>query len=220
VYGVSRLTLTAHPREASVMRSRRGPSMIKHVIKLFLAVAVVAGVTFQAHSAHAAVDAFLVFADTLGGQAVCKGASTDVAHPGAIQVASFDFGVENTLNIGSASSGAGAGKAKFTSFTFNHTLDIASSCISTYLAQGKTLTASLYLRKAGGNATGPDFLVVQFKTVMFSTQHLTSATDVPTEAVTFQFGSESFKYYAQTASGQLGTANTFTWDVVRNVNSF
>jgi type VI secretion system secreted protein Hcp len=194
--------------------------MIKHVIKLVLAAAVVAGFTLQARSAHAAVDAFLVFSDTVGGTPVCKGASTDVAHPGAIQVASFDFGIENALNIGSASSGAGAGKAKFTSFTFNHTLDIASSCISTYLAQGKPLTASLYLRKAAGSGTAPDFLVVQFKTVVFASQHLTSSTDAPAEAVTFQFGSESFKYYAQTPSGQLGAPNTFTWDVVRNINSF
>jgi type VI secretion system secreted protein Hcp len=192
--------------------------MIKHFIKLVLAVAVVAGFTFQARSAHAAADAFLVFADTTGA-AVCKGGSTDAAHPGSIQLASFDFGIENTLNIGSATGGAGAGKAKFTSFTFSHNLDVASSCISSYLAQGRTLAATLYVRKAGG-AGAQDFLVVQFKTVAFATQHLTSASDVPSEAVTFQFGSESFKYYAQNPNGTLGAPSAFTWDAVRNMNAF
>jgi type VI secretion system Hcp family effector len=73
--------------------------------------------TLAAGQAFAAIDAYL----TLDG---IKGESTDKDHLGWIE--DFSFDVEQTLNIGSQSSGAGAGKVTFNPFSITRKIDSAS----------------------------------------------------------------------------------------------
>src|SRR5688500_5626357 len=64
---------------------------------------------------NGALDIFLKF-ETGGSSGVeVKGDSMDKTYKGSIEVDSFNFGIENTVSIGSPSGGAGSGKAVFRS---------------------------------------------------------------------------------------------------------
>src|SRR5258708_2833712 len=68
----------------------------------------------------------------------------------AIEISEFGFGGENTLSIGSATSGAGAGKATFKEFTVKKLVDTASPSLLVMLATGSHyVTVQLCLRKSG-----------------------------------------------------------------------
>jgi type VI secretion system Hcp family effector len=192
--------------------------MLKVFIKLVLAAALVAGLTLQSRSAHAAVSAYLSFTD-YNGKAVCAGESTQTAHPGAIELSDFSFSLAQTLNIGSQSSGAGAGKVTFNPFSFTKKFDAASPCFAQYLSSGQALaSATLYLRKAaGGTASGQDYLVVTFKLVAFKTQNWTHDDSAGAgEVVTFEYGAYQIKYYPQRTDGSLGQPVTSSWNRVQN----
>ena len=67
-----------------------------------------------------AFDAFLKFEPAAGSSETITGESQDshfAGKDGWFEVKEFSFGIENTLNISSASGGAGAGKADFKEFT-------------------------------------------------------------------------------------------------------
>src|SRR5271154_414899 len=65
---------------------------------------------------HAAVDAYIKL-DGIVGESTFKG------EEGTIKVDSFQWGIGTVANIGSASTGAGAGKVKFSSLNFTKRLD-------------------------------------------------------------------------------------------------
>ncbi len=193
--------------------------MLKVLIKLVLTAAIVAGVAFQARTAHAAVNAYLSFTDNQTKAAVCAGESLSPAHPKTIELSDFTFGFSQTLNLGSQSGGAGAGKATFSTFAFTKKLDAASTCIAGYLMQGRTLGATLYLSKAaGGPGASPDFLVVTFKLAAFKSQTWSrDETAGALEKVEFEFGAEQIKYFSQRSDGSLNTPpSTETWNRLNN----
>ena len=97
------------------------------------------------------------------------GESTDLAHKNAFEIKDFSFGIENKTTVGSASSGAGAGKIKFNEFTIKKTTDKASPLFFKNCAAGAHYkTVVLSLRKAGGDpqSSGKDFLKVTFSDVL------------------------------------------------------
>ena len=144
------------------------------------------------------------------------------------EVEDYSFDIEQTLNIGSQSSGAGAGKVTFNPFSITRKIDKASpifyemACSGTAFAQ-----VSLALRKSvGAGASGSDvsgmiFLRFDFKLVAVKTISWAHDDESPKETVTFEYGGLQVRYNQQDPSGAMtgGQAAIFTggWNRVKNI---
>jgi type VI secretion system secreted protein Hcp len=173
------------------------------------------------------IEVFLVFEPDPSKQALPKGES-QVALPsgpkgepttidGAIEVGSFDFGMENSPNIGSASAGAGAGKAKFHDFTIKKAVDAASPLLFEAAATGGHYNiVRLVLRRSGGKLP---YLVFTFKLVGVKSVDWSgrSGGDRPEEQVVFEYGSVAITYRKQNlVDGSLGQPTFQSWSRISN----
>jgi len=137
------------------------------------------------------------------------------------EIKDFTFGVENPTTIGSATGGAGAGKAQFSEFTITKTTDSASPAFFKNAVTGKHITqVTLEMRKAGGDpkSSGKPFLTYTFGTVFTTKVSWKHSDDGPTEDITFVYGQLSVKYTPQNNDGTLGVPIVNCWDVVTNTN--
>src|SRR5579863_4851988 len=76
---------------------------------------------------------------------------TDIAQGSVFEIDDFSFDIEQVLNIGSQSSGAGAGKVTFNPFQITRKTDRASPRLFTMCCTGEHFQqVSLYLRRSGG----------------------------------------------------------------------
>lgn len=174
-----------------------------------------------------AYDAFLVFT-TASGQPPLQGETQDEQFraKNAVEIRSFSFGIHNTISIGSATGGAGAGKAQFMELTISKAVDRVSPNLLQYVGSGNHFTQmDLYLRKAGGGGaskSGAVFLQYSFKLVSVSNVEWSGGTGDETvkEDVTFLYGALQVKYTSQKASGQQGSTYTGTWNQVKNDSNF
>jgi type VI secretion system secreted protein Hcp len=126
----------------------------------------------------AAVDAFLQI-DGI------KGESQDDKHKGWIEISSFSWGVTNASSIGSATSGAGAGKASMQEIHITKNTDKASPLLMQACANGKHYAqVTLQMRKAGGDT----YMTYVLTDVLISSfQASGGGGDNPTESVTLRF---------------------------------
>jgi type VI secretion system secreted protein Hcp len=178
-----------------------------------------------------AVDAFLQF-KTPGDNAVALTGETKdkimkAAPPQApFEIASWSFGVNNPLSMGSASGGAGAGKVNFDSFTITKQIDQASPFLfHTCCAGGHYKELVLWLRRAGGSSAGQSgvvYLKFNFKLVMIENIEWSHGDPAPTENIKFAYGALSIVYYPQTSGGKTDSSNkkNAMWDRVLNANVF
>jgi type VI secretion system secreted protein Hcp len=158
-----------------------------------------------------AFDSFIRF--TGGTATTIKGETTDSVYSGCFEISEFSFGAENTLNITSANTGAGAGKATFKEFKVKKQTDLASPLLLQTLGLGDHYNlVQLYIRKSGGGAgqgvSGKAYLVFAFGMVAVKSIDWSGSTgdDVPTEEVVFEFGEIFIGYYQQTAQGGLSAS--------------
>ena len=103
---------------------------------------------------------------------------TDIQAGNIFEIDDFSFDIEQVLNIGSQSSGAGAGKVTFNPFSITRKTDRASPTLFTMCCAGQHFKqVSLYLRRAGGGGpnlkasqgsvtSGTTFLVKDFQTAL------------------------------------------------------
>jgi type VI secretion system secreted protein Hcp len=130
-----------------------------------------------------AVDAFITFESVITG-----------LKPEAFEIRDFSFGVESPTTIGSATSGAGAGKVKFNEFTIKKTTDKSSPAFFKNCCAGvhyKSVTISM--RRAGETA-GREFLRFKFDTVFTTKIDWSGPGDEgPEESVTFVYGKLGIK---------------------------
>src|SRR5690242_11081014 len=103
-----------------------------------------------------AVDAFLQFTKKGDGSVDLEGETKDetigkdLPGPKPFQIEDWNFGVSQTLNIGSASGGAGAGKANFEPFHVKKNIDIATPFLfKTCCVGGHYQDVILAVRRAG-----------------------------------------------------------------------
>jgi type VI secretion system secreted protein Hcp len=162
----------------------------------------------------AAVDMFLKL-DGIDGE------STDEQHIKWIEIETFNWAVSNPTTIGSATSGAGAGKAVPGDFVVVMPFSSASPQIFKKCVTGDHYqTAALSMRKAGGDqrAAGQEFLKYNFGTV-FTTkiEWGGSGDEGPEESITFVYGSLQVQYYPQKPDGSLGDLVVSGFDFIKNV---
>ncbi|HSG71245.1 MAG TPA: type VI secretion system tube protein Hcp [Planctomycetaceae bacterium] len=170
-----------------------------------------------------AIDAFLIFETGTGVAAhAAPGETQDSAYKEhkAIEISSFEFGGENTLNIGSKSGGAGAGKATLKQFKFRKNLDSASTGLfQTMVEGGHYETVRLELRKSGAASgkMGDPYAKVHMKMAFVTDiEYSMSGDDVPEESVSLAIGSITIQYRAQNKSGALGPVAEAKWSQVLN----
>ena len=147
-----------------------------------------------------------------------KGESQDSAHKDQIDLDSFSWGETNSTTIGSATSGAGAGKVKFDTFVFTTRVSQASPTLALMCANGTHApTAVLVARKAGGKQE--EYYKVTFKTVFITSYKSIGAGGdevIPRDEVTCVFGEYEIDYKPQAGDGKLGAAIKTGWNQIMN----
>ena len=148
------------------------------------------------------------------------------AKPGKIfEVEDYSFDIEQTLNIGSQSSGAGAGKVTFNPFSITRKIDIASPLLFDMACSGTAFKqVILALRKSvGAGASGADsmvsgfiFLRFDFKLVAIKTISWSHDDESPKETVTFEYGGLQIRYCQQNPDGTLNPVKIGGWSRVQN----
>jgi|SRR5580658_3199736 type VI secretion system secreted protein Hcp len=142
------------------------------------------------------------------------------------EIEDYSFDIEQVLNIGSQSSGAGAGKVTFNPFSITRAIDTASSVLFDMACAGTAFeTVYLGLRKSvGAGATGATsmvsgfiFLRFDFKLVAVKTISWAHDDERPKETVTFEYGGLQIRYTQQNPDGTLNAVKIGGWNRVRNV---
>ena len=163
-----------------------------------------------------------------------KPLGTDIKEDHVFEIDDFNFDIEQVLNIGSQSSGAGAGKVTFNPFTVTRKTDRASPKLFTMCCAGQHFkVVSLYLRRAGAGGTSLtasegtissggtflrfDFALVAIKSISWSGS---DGDEAPKEEVAFEYGALQVRYSQQDEKGMLMAAIPGTWNRVYNNNSF
>jgi type VI secretion system secreted protein Hcp len=143
------------------------------------------------------------------------------AGPGNIfEVEDYSFDIEQVLNIGSQSKGAGAGKVTFNPFSITRPIDKSSPIIYKMACSGTPFKeVGLGLRKgAGGDASGVFFLSFTFKLVAVKTIAWSHDETSPKETITFEYGGLLVKYGIQNPNGSINPVFNGGWNRVTNRN--
>ncbi|KAM0748875.1 hypothetical protein T439DRAFT_358028 [Meredithblackwellia eburnea MCA 4105] len=140
--------------------------------------------------------------------------------PNPIEITDYSLSIEQTLNIGSTTGGAGAGKVTFNPFTISKSVDSNTPTFFKMAAQGTTFqNLVLSVFKSSGNAAAT-FPVFQFKftLVAVQTQSFAYAETTPSETLTFAYGGLAEVFTPTTSAGTAGTIAGAGWNRVKNVS--
>ena len=139
---------------------------------------------------------------------------------GLFEIEDFSFDIEQTLNIGSQSTGAGAGKVTFNPFSITRKIDRCSPIFYENACSGTPFQqVTLGLRKAsGGKAAGQIYLVFNFKLVAVKTVSWSYDDESPKETVTFEYGGLQVFYNMQKPDGSMDGNYKGGWNRVKNVS--
>lgn len=140
---------------------------------------------------------------------------------GLFEVEDYSFDIEQVLNIGSQSSGAGAGKVTFNPFSITRKIDCASPGFFQMACSGTPFhTVALGLRKsAGGTASGLVFLMFTFRLVAVKTISWAHDDESPKETVTFEYGGLNIMYTQQKPDGSPIQPDPGGWNRVKNISA-
>jgi type VI protein secretion system component Hcp len=137
------------------------------------------------------------------------------------EIEDYSFDVEQTLNIGSQSTGAGAGKIVFNPFSITRKIDKSSTNFFQMACSGTAFKlVTLALRKSSGGLTaGQVFLRFDFKLVAVKTISWAHDDESPKETVTFEYGGLCISYNQQDQSGNMSNFPVLEagWNRVKNI---
>jgi type VI secretion system Hcp family effector len=139
---------------------------------------------------------------------------------GLFEVEDYSFDIEQTLNIGSQSTGAGAGRITFNPFSITRKIDKSSNVFFQNACSGKSFKqVGLGLRKSsGGDTAGTFFLAFTFKLVAVKTVSWAHDDESPKETVTLEYGGLMISYAQQKPDGTFQPASTKGWNKVKNIS--
>ena len=134
------------------------------------------------------------------------------------EVEDYSFDIEQVLNIGSQSSGAGAGKVTFNPFSITRKIDKSSPILFEAACSGTPFQqVALALRKsAGAGVSGTVFLRFDFKLVAVKTISWSHDDESPKETTTFEYGGMLIRYCQQKPDGSYYAAVPGGWNRVKN----
>jgi type VI secretion system secreted protein Hcp len=135
-----------------------------------------------------------------------------------IEVTAFSFDAVQTLNIGSQSSGAGAGKVTFNPFSFTRRPDEHSADLWARLCSGTAFQKVTATATKTGPANPVIFTftmgLVAIKTISLSGAESDNSL---VETVTVEYGQAAYSAATQNADGTIGTPVGAGWNRVANV---
>ncbi len=148
-----------------------------------------------------------------------KPTKTDSTAKGLFEVEDFNFDIEQTLNIGSQATGAGAGKVTFNPFSITRKIDRFSPRLFEMACSGTPFQkVALAARKsAGGDTSGIVYLIFLFKLVAVKTISWQYDDESPKETVTFEYGGLQVHYGQQNPDGGIKKTIPSGWNRVKNV---
>jgi type VI secretion system secreted protein Hcp len=159
-----------------------------------------------------AFDAFITFEVAKGSPV--KGEVTTKGFEGAIEVTSFEWSVSQNTTL--SGHGPSAGKIKLNAFKIGKRPDSSTPKLFQYACAGQHFdNAVIHLRKSGGTQSLV-YQKIEFETVFITNmeQVATEASDeVPTESISFVFGTIRITYTPQKADGTGGGAIIGGWNV-------
>lgn len=149
------------------------------------------------------------------------GTGASIAANTLLAVLDYSLDVEQTVNIGSASSGAGAGKIKFNALQISKKIDILSPSLFQLCASGRPFAKLdlLFVRSTGSETPNPLlYLQFTFKLAAVAAISYSSGDESVNEHVTFEYGDFQIRYEKQIADGTLsGPPAVAGWNIIRNV---
>jgi type VI protein secretion system component Hcp len=135
------------------------------------------------------------------------------------ELVSYSFDIEQTLNIGSQSAGAGAGKVTFKPLTIIKSVDVNSATLFSMCCSGTPFKyVDIVLVESGKKPVpfaGYGFGLAAIRTI---SRDGTSGDEAGTETVVFEFGQLSVGYARQLNTGALDPFHYVTWDRVKNMS--
>jgi type VI secretion system Hcp family effector len=154
-------------------------------------------------------------------------ASGQTKFQGTVEVKSFTWGVENTSTPGSATGGAGAGKAKFQDAVISKEVDAkVSPVLFQLLTQGEHLDGvTIEFRKSGGapgpaGPTGEAWITLKLSMVFVTQleQSVSTGDQSPTEVVHLSYGAANMLINGQDSQGKVTSGTSVTWNQITNSN--
>jgi len=145
------------------------------------------------------------------------GESTDDKYKGYVEVASFSFGATHMQTLGSATTGAGSGKASLGELQISKVVDKSSAVLFQKCCTGEHFPKGKFVvRKAGG--TQMEYLVLTMETVFVTQCHMSSATgeENANESVSLAIGKLGVDYSPQKPDGTPGASFHGGWDQLSN----
>ncbi len=130
------------------------------------------------------------------------------------EVENYSFEIDQALNIGSQSSGAGAGKVTFNPFSIMRKTDKASPILFQMASSGTPFQEiALALRRV---PNGQIFLVFNFKLVAIRSIAWTDNNESPKETIAFEYGGLQIFYGQQKPNGEMMKTVAGGWNRVSN----
>ena len=144
------------------------------------------------------------------------GDSTVKGFEGWFTVDGFDLGVQNSSSIGSATGGAGAGKAQFSPLTVDiHSLAGLAPLLSDVTSGHHPASVELVGVETIKNQSIKAY-DVKLSDVLVSSFNEDPGTNGVETALTFDFAKISLTDQPVTKTGTVGTPQTASWDVLQN----
>jgi type VI secretion system secreted protein Hcp len=137
------------------------------------------------------------------------------------EIEDYSFDIEQTLGIGSQSTGVGTGRCQFNPFSITRKIDRASPHFFRMACAGKSFCrVGLGLRKAAGtDSAGVMYLAFTFSLVGVKTVSWAHDDEAPKETVTFEYGAVAVQYAMQQPGGKLDKVIAGGWNRVRNIRA-
>ena len=153
---------------------------------------------------------YLKFTNYGTAPATIKGSVTANGYQGAVQATSLTWSSEQVLNIGSQSSGAGAGKVTFNDLHFTKAVDATSPAFFQALCSGTAFQfVDIYFVTGSGAAATCRLKLAAVKSIDGTAGLVEGAspTDVPMEDIALEYGGAIWTVGGSTAG----------WNRVKNV---
>ncbi len=143
-----------------------------------------------------------------------------------VKLTSVQYDLEQTLNIGSQATGAGAGKVTFNPIVITKAVDAISPVLMQNCASGTPFTIEIvFVPTTGAVATKNIIYKLQIGLAAVKTVSVSSVPDCGSgcmgiaESYSFDYGQLIVQTYKQDATGVYSAGPRFGWDRVKNVST-
>ncbi len=136
------------------------------------------------------------------------------------EVENYSVDIAQTLNIGSQSSGAGAGKVSFNPLAVTRKTDRASPILYQMACSGTPFlfVVLVLCKSAGGEGAVTVFQKFTFKLVAVKSIAWADDAEAPKDVVTFEYGGLVIEYWVQEADGSMKTKVVGGWNRIKNIS--